>query len=635
MPDRTTAPYGSWVSPISAQDVAGGSIRLSEPRFVEDRLLWLEMRPAESGRTVLVAREKDGTLTEPIPDGFDVHTSVHEYGGGSYAVHGDTIYFSNRSDQRLYRLDPGSDPQPITPRPPFSGAWRYADGQVTQDGSYIICVREHHTPGSVTNELVSIPTDGSAEPFTIMSSHDFFSSPRVSPDGNRLAWMNWDHPNMPWDGTELWTVELLDDGGLGTRRRLAGGANESILQPEWGSDGSLYWLSDRTGFWNLYRDGRPLAPIEADCGDPAWVFGLSFFGFLADGRIAMTVIEDGFDHVYLLEDGERNLLDLPAGTHRGRLVTDGDHTVAVISGSAVETDAVRVLDVDTDQTAVVDGHDHHPIPPAYISIAQPIRFPTDEGPAFAFFYEPHNPLYVGPEEELPPLLVFSHGGPTSRTRPDLNPAIQYWTSRGIAVVDVNYGGSSGYGRRYRQRLRGTWGIVDTRDCIAATRFLASKKLIDEDRLAIRGGSAGGFTTLAALTFHDRFRAGASYYGVADLEALARDTHKFESHYLDTLLGPLDEYAWLYHQRSPINFTDRLSCPLILFQGLEDEVVPPAQAASMAAALDKQGIPYLYITFEGEQHGFRKAENIAAALEEELAFYGEHLGFTPASNAPPP
>lgn len=627
----TVAPYGTWRSPITADAVSAGSVRLREPRFDGDRLLWLESRPVENGRTVLVERTRNGSVRDVTPDGFDVRSRVHEYGGGSYIAHDGVVFFSNRSDQRLYRQERGQDPLPITPRPPAAAAWRYADGSVTPDGRWIICVRERHEPGSVINELVSVPTDGSSDPIVVAGGHDFYASPRVSRDGLRLAWINWDHPNMPWDGTELWTVELLEEGDLGTRRRVAGGPNEAILQPEWAPDGSLYWLSDRTGYWNLYRDNAPVAPIDADCGGPAWNLGLSYYGFLEAGRIALTVTEHGTDQVLLIgPDGSRERLDLPAGTHRGRMATNEKRIIALISGSPRSLDAVRRVNVSTGDTTVVVTAGT--LDPTFVSAAREISFRTDDGLTYAFAYPPVNPEFVAPEGELPPLVVFSHGGPTSAARPDLDLTIQFFTTRGIAVVDVNYGGSSGYGRRYRQRLRGTWGIVDARDCIAAARALVQRGLVDGDRMAIRGGSAGGFTTLTALTFHDVFKAGASYYGVGDLEALARETHKFEARYLDNLVGPYPQTAGNYRQRSPIHFTERLSCPLILFQGLEDEVVPPSQAKAMVSALKERGIKYRYLEFPGEQHGFRKAENIAKALREELAFYGSVLGFEPESAA---
>lgn len=571
---------------------------------------------------VLVVHE-EGTTRDVTPAGFSVRSSVHEYGGGAYFVSDGVVTFSNWTDQRLYRQELDGDPSPITPEPPQLASWRYADATHFEGG--IICVRERHEPNGVINELVLI--EESNDPKIVVGGHDFFSSPRMSPDGSLLVWISWDHPNMPWDGCELWQAEYLGDGKLGPRRRLAGGLNESIVQPTWGPDGSLYWYSDRTGYWNLYKDRQVVLPMDADGAGPAWTFGGQYFGFLSNDRLALTVMEDGFDRVVLLDpDGSTSDIPIPAGTHRGRLATDGDHRVALISGSSSVRDAVRVVDVDTGEEEVLrsaGGFD-----PRYVSKAEPITFPSDDGRTHAFFYPPFNPDFTGPDEELPPLIVFSHGGPTSAARPDLNPEIQYFTSRGLAVVDVNYGGSSGYGRRYRQRLRGTWGIVDARDCVTAARYLASRGLIDGERLAIRGGSAGGFTTLTVLTFHDDFQVGASYYGVADLEAMARDTHKFESRYLDFLVGPYPDAAGLYHQRSPVNFTERLSCPVILFQGLDDPVVPPSQALALVDALKELGLPYEYLPFMGEQHGFRQAKNIALALTHEMSFYGQALGFTP-------
>jgi dipeptidyl aminopeptidase/acylaminoacyl peptidase len=615
------APYGTWISPFTAEMVAGGSTGLGEPRVEGDRIFWLEARPKEEGRVVLVVHEK-GTTRDVTPKGFSVRTRVHEYGGGSYVVDGDIVYFSNWADQRIYRQELGSDPVPFTPEPPSPSSWRFADALVLEDG--IVCVRERHEDGDVINELVFI--DESGESIIIVTGHDFFSSPRVSPDGQKIAWLCWDHPNMPWDGTELWTGDYEGSGVLGVRRRVTGGRDESIVQPEFGPTGGLYWLSDRSNYWNLYQDKQPIAPMDHDCAGPAWTLGGRYYGLLADGRIVMTINEDGFERLVLRNpDGEQTPLDVSPGTHRGAFATDGE-LIVVLSGDASTRAAVRVIDpasgsVDTLRRA--GGFDA-----AYVSQAQPIEFMSEEGPSHAFFYPPSNPDFEGLEEDLPPLIVFSHGGPTSAAKPDLDPEIQFFTSRGIAVVDVNYGGSTGYGRRYRQRLSGMWGIVDVRDCINAARHLASEGLVDGARLAIRGGSAGGFTTLAALTFHDVFKVGASYYGVGDLEALARETHKFESRYLDHLVGTYPEALDLYRQRSPINFTDQISCPIILFQGLEDEVVAPSQALAIIKSLATRGIPHEYVFFQGEQHGFRRAENIARAIGDELLFFGWVLGFEP-------
>lgn len=621
MTEPIVAPYGSWTSPFSSDMVAAGSIRLDTPRIDGEHVYWLESRPAEEGRVVLVVFDGD-SVRDVTPKGFSVRSRVHEYGGGAYLVCDSAIYFSNWSDQRLYRQELDGSPVPITPDPPAPAALRYADAVMTDDG--IVCVRERHEAGTVVNELVLVPSDGSGDPIVLVAGHDFFSSPRISPDGSSLAWLSWDHPNMPWDGTDLWTAEY--NGEVGPRRRVAGGLNESIVQPEWHPDGSLYWFSDKTGYWNLYREGRNIAPMDADCAGPAWVFGGRYFGFLSAGRLVLTISESGFDRVVEIDgNGHQTDVPIPAGTHRGNLAASGD-TVVVVSGSASSLDAVRMIDLTDGSTSILRSAGT--FDPAYVSEAQPITFPSDDGPTHAFFYPPRNRDFVGPEDELPPLVVFSHGGPTGAARPDLKPTIQYFTSRGLAVVDVNYSGSAGYGRRYRQRLRGTWGVVDARDCIGAAKSLTSRGLVDGNRLAIRGGSAGGFTTLTALTFHDVFQVGASYYGVGDLEALARDTHKFESRYLDNLVGPYPQLAGLYRQRSPVHFTERLSCPIILFQGLEDEVVPPSQALEMVEALKARGIPYAYVPFPGEQHGFRQAKNIAKALDNELSFYGQALGFTP-------
>jgi dipeptidyl aminopeptidase/acylaminoacyl peptidase len=620
MTTPATAPYGTWTSPFSAELVAAGSVRFGTPRIDEGRVFWLEDRPREKGRVVLTEYES-GSLRDVTPEGFSIRTRVHEYGGGAYLVSDGVVYFSNWSDQRLYRQNLGGDPVPITPEPPSTGSWRYADGIVVPDG--IVCVRERHEDDEVVNELVYV-ADGT--PTIAVGGHDFFAAPRLSPDGSTLAWLCWNHPNMPWDGCELWTADYLGGGSLGPHRRIAGGTSESIIQPEWGPDGALYWLSDRSGYWNLYRDHQPVAPMDADCAGPAWTFGGRYFGFLADG-IVLTINEDGFERLVVVDsDGNQSAVNIPAGSHRGNVVTDGDHAIVVVSGWPSERGAVRKVDTTTGSVETLQSAGN--LDATYVSQPQPITFPSDEGPSHAFFYPPHNPDFAAEEDELPPLIVFSHGGPTSAAQPSLDPQIQYFTSRGLAVVDVNYGGSSGYGRRYRQRLSGTWGIVDVLDCIGAARSLAARGLVDGSRLAIRGGSAGGFTTLAALTFHDVFQVGASYFGVGDLEALARDTHKFESRYLDRLIGPYPEAADLYRQRSPINFVDRLSCPIILFQGLEDEVVPPSQALAMVAALEARGISHAYVPFAGEQHGFRQAESIARALTEELSFYGRVLGFTP-------
>jgi dipeptidyl aminopeptidase/acylaminoacyl peptidase len=634
------APFGSWRSPISAAAIASHALPVSSPDIFDGDAYWLEGKPLEGGRVTVVRLARDGTRTELTPAPYYVRTRVHEYGGGAYLAHKGTVFFSNFADQRLYRQDPGEDPRPITPEPSVAAGTRYTDARITADGRWLICVRERHTSAEgpeAINELAVLPSDGSPqeEARTIAGGRDFYSNPRISPDGRTLAWLCWDHPRMPWDGTELWLADLGDDGSLSDQRRVVGGPDESIFQPDWSPSGDLHFVSDRTGWWNLYRlvDGKveALAPKDAEFGTPQWVFGLSTYAFLADGRIACIMSQDGFDHLVYVRPGEPAVqaTDLPY-TAYGRSIQSSGNDVVFIAASPTEAPAVIRLDTTTGQRQVLGRSlAEMDVPPAgAISRPRPISFPTGNGQAtaYAIYYPPTNADFSGAHGDLPPLIVESHGGPTSMTLAQLDLGIQYWTSRGFGVVDVNYGGSSGYGRAYRQRLQGQWGIVDTDDCINAARYLAAQGEVDGRRLAIRGGSAGGYTTLCALVFHDDFAAGASYFGVADCEALAKDTHKFESRYLDGLIGPYPQDRDVYYARSPIHFADRLSCPVILFQGLEDRVVPPAQAEEMVAALRAKDLPVVYLAFEGEQHGFRKAATIQRTLEAELYFYSRVFNF---------
>ena len=636
------APYGSWRSPISAELVAAGGVALEEVKVAGDAVRWLEGRPLEGGRRVVcgVAPGGGGEPEDLTPEGFNVRTRVHEYGGGSWAVHGDILFFANFDDQRLYRQDPGSPPRPITPEPPTLAAHRYADAAITPDGRVLVCVRERHEPDGVINELVTLPADGSEPPAVLAGGRDFYASPRLSPDGRRLAWLEWDHPNMPWDGTELKVAELSGGVPVGESRREAGGPDESIFQPEWSPGGTLHFVSDRSGWWNLYRiqDGQveALAPMQEEFGHPQWVFGLARYAFLPGGRIACIHGLGPLQRLGVLDpDGHLADLDLPfTAFYPPQLRAVGDR-LACVAGSPTRDAAVVLIDPAGGQVEVLRQSGDQELDPGYLSVPRQIEFPTEGGQtAYALYYPPANRDFTGPDGERPPLLVTSHGGPTAEVVSLLADGYQFFTSRGIAVVDVDYGGSTGYGRAYRQRLAGRWGIVDVDDCVAAARFLADGGEVDPRRLAIRGGSAGGYTTLCALTFRDLFAAGASYYGVADAEALARDTHKFESRYLDRLIGPWPQAAELYRQRSPIHHTERLSCPVILLQGLEDEVVPPAQAERMAAALDAKGIPHAYLAFPGEQHGFRRSENIKRAVEAELYFYSRVFGFELADPVEP-
>jgi dipeptidyl aminopeptidase/acylaminoacyl peptidase len=635
----TPLPYGSWPSPITADLLVEKAVTLSYPMAQGDDVLWLEMRPAEAGRYVIVRRAADGTIGDVLPEGFAARTLVHEYGGLAHAVYGESVFFSNFSDQRLYRLDPGEEPQAITPEPGEPMSERYADPVVSPDGRWVVCVRERHTAQGVVNEIAAISADGTDDPQDLFGGHDFYASPRLSPAGDRLAWVSWDHPNMPWDGTELWEAPVGPNLTLGKPRKVAGGRDESVTQPRWSPDGQLYFISDRSGWWNIYADEpagpRSVAPMDSEFSGPDWVFGQSSYTFLAGGSLAAIWGEAGLDRLGVMKPGEDRFtpVDLPF-TVLNSIRPSRTGVVAIAAGAA-QAPAVVEIDLPEGNSRVIRRSRELTIPAEMISEPRAIEFPTEGGlTAHALFYAPHHPEYTGVEGEQPPLIVISHGGPTSATWSALNLGIQFWTTRGIGVVDVNYGGSTGYGREYRRRLNGTWGVVDVDDCINAARYLAERGEADGDRLVIRGGSAGGYTTLCALTFRDAFACGGSHFGVADAGALAEDTHKFESRYLDNLIGPWPEARALYEERSPIFHTELLDTPLILFQGLEDKIVPPDQAERMAGALRTKGVPFAYLAYEGEQHGFRKAENIKRTAEAELYFYGRILGFTPADDLPP-
>ena len=631
------APYGSWTSPISADLISTEGRRIIEAVADGEDIYWIEMRPTESGRYVIVRRSPDGQTTDVIPSPFNARTQVHEYGGAAFVVSEGTVYFSNFADQRLYRQTVGSTPQPLTPEEDL----RYADGVVDAKHNRLICVREDHTDSEseAVNTLVAIGLEGIDSGQVLVSGSDFYAAPRLSPDGTRLAWMTWNHPNMPWDGAELWVGEVDADGSLSHTERVAGGVHESIFQPEWSLDGTLYFVSDRTGWWNLYRyqvaTVEPVCEMEAEFGRPQWIFGMSTYKFVSANQIVCTYTQDGFWHLASLdtEIGRLNRIETPYTSIANLQAIPGG--VLFNASSSTEPASIVRLDFATRQFEVVCRSSEINIDAGYFSTPQAVEFPTEGGvSAHAFFYSPQNRDYTAPADDLPPLLVISHGGPTSATSTAIDLEIQYWTSRGIAVLDVNYGGSSGYGRAYRQRLNNQWGIVDVDDCVNGARYLVEHGYVDGNRLAIRGGSAGGYTTLSALTFRDVFKAGASYYGISDLEAMTRDTHKFESRYLDSLIGPYPEEQNRYRERSPIHFTDRLSCPLILFQGLEDKVVPPNQAEMMVEALRVKGLPVAYVPFEGEQHGFRRSENIQRSLEAELYFYARVFDFTPADAIEP-
>jgi dipeptidyl aminopeptidase/acylaminoacyl peptidase len=622
--------HGSWPTPITSEFVVRAAARIGEVVVDGTDVWWAESRPDEGGRSVIVRRAQDGTVTDVLPAPWNARTRVHEYGGGSWTVADGTLWFTEFSDQRLYRLDPGADtPVAVTPEPAVPSGLRYADLRVTPSG--VLAVRESHSASGgaadVLNEIVRITAEGTE---VLVSGPDFVSDPRLAPDGVTLSWLQWDHPHMPWDAAQL-VVRAAD----GTDHVLAGGPGESVVQPTWGEDLALWWFSDRTNFWSLYRKRPHEAPqlvvdVGADIAGPQWVFGQSRFALLPGGRVAFAYGRDGGDRLAVLDgDGDVREVDVPYASLRN-LVAAGDGVVCVAGGPDSEPVVLRVA-LDGATTVLRPARDLG-LDAAWFSRPEHVSFPTEDAGtgidvAHALVYPPTNPDVSPADGDLPPLLVVVHGGPTSAASPVLNLAVQYWTSRGFCVADVDYRGSTGYGRRYRDALQGRWGVVDLDDVVACARSLADAGRVDPARMAIRGGSAGGYTTLAALALRPGvFTAGASHFGVADLGALAAETHKFESRYLDGLVAPWPSGKAVYDERSPINHVDALDTPLAVFQGDEDAIVPPAQAEAIVAALGDKGVPHAYLLFAGEQHGFRKAGNIRAALDGELSFYAQVWGF---------
>ncbi len=627
-----TLPYGAWRSPITSDLIVAETIGLGGVIIDGDDIYWTESRPSEGGRNVLVRRTRDGGHEDVTPAPFNVRTRVHEYGGGSVTVHQGTAYFSNFADQRLYRLAPGDAAEPLTPAPGEGTRYRYADGTVDEARQRWVGVREAHEPdGPVDNTIVAVNFGAVGAGRVLVEGSDFYAAPRLSPDGKTIGWLSWNHPNMPWVGTELWVADIAEDGGLANRRKIAGGEAESIAQPQWSPDGVLYFISDRSGWWNLYRGGedgavRAICPRAADFCAAQWVFGQSSYAFLGAGQLVCTYGEAGRTVLARLDidSGKLSPLTLPYSEFGSIKITGGK--IVCGAGAPTGSGAIVIIAPENGATEVLRQSFANAVDPELqrcFTAAQHVEFPTENGlSAFANYYAPHNPDFTAPDGQKPPLVVKCHGGPTSSASSSLSLGIQYWTSRGIAVIDVDYGGSTGYGRAYRERLNGAWGVVDVDDCVNAARHVCAEGLADAERAVITGGSAGGYTVLAALAQRDFFKGGASYYGVSDVAALARDTHKFESRYLDWLIGPYPAEAELYRERSPLSHVDGLTCPVIFFQGSEDRVVPPNQTEMMVEALRRRGIPCGYLLFAGEQHGFRRAENIKRALDAELYFYSE-------------
>ncbi|HPG24821.1 MAG TPA: prolyl oligopeptidase family serine peptidase [Myxococcota bacterium] len=640
---------GSWSSRFASRDLVRGALRLSAPRLVGGRAFWIEGRPSEGGRQVVMCGDlaEDGSgllrLAEASPDGVNVRSRVHEYGGGEYTVGRDRLFFVDDADGRIHACRFGGSARPISP----PGA-RYADLLLSPDERWLVAVEERPREGSEPeNRLIAIALrayegpgglEAVGPPRVVASGHDFYASPVFAPDGGRLAFLAWDHPEMPWLGTFLETRSWSLDGPRDAVMRVAGGRRESLFQPRFSPRGELFVVSDRSGWWNLARVGaselEPVHALAGELGRAQWVFGQSTWDFLEDDagehgerRALVSVARDGRDVLGVLDlaDGGFEAIDGDFVSVQGVDVERG--LAVLLGGSASRASGVHLLRPGRTAPVCLRESAASDVSADAISVAEARPIASVAGrTTHAFFYPPCNPDWRPTAGERPPLLVKSHGGPTARASAAFDPRIQFWTSRGFAVADVDYGGSTGYGRAYRDLLEGAWGVVDVEDCVAVARALAGEGLVDGDRLAISGGSAGGYTTLCALTFHEAFAAGASHYGIGDLEALARDTHKFESRYTDWLVGPLPEAHARYVERSPIHHVDRLACPVIFFQGLEDRVVPPSQAEAMVAALARRGLPHAYVPFAGEQHGFRRAENIRTALEGELYFYGRLFGF---------
>jgi dienelactone hydrolase len=652
MPEPKTAPYGSWSSPITSDLIVASTIGLGEILLDGTDVYWLESRPQEGGRSVIVRRAPDGgvaDITPPLPTGgeavFSVRTRVHEYGGGAYLVSGGVVYFCNDANQRLYRQEPGAAPVAITPDPARPRGLRYADGVMDATRERMIWVREDHTTAAPepVNTLVEIPLDPARPQRVLQSGRDFYAAPRLSPDRHRLAWLEWNHPNMPWIGCELWVGEVAADGSVGRKRLVAGGDDESLFQPEWSPDGTLYFVSDRAQpslggrWWNLFRvrgdavEGsapiEPVHPLAAEFGRPQWQFRMSAFAFSSAGQLVCSYVQNGIHRMAGVELGTLQTSPIATQYEDISSLRASAGRVYFRGGSSTSPPAVVELDLASGRAETLKLSTTQDVEACRgcLSVPEPVTFDTDNGlQAYGLFYAPQNTDFVAPSGELPPLIVHCHGGPTAAASPTLSWGTQYWTSRGFAILDVNYGGSTGYGREYRLRLQGNWGIVDVADCVNGARHLAQTRRVDPEQWAISGASAGGYTTLAVLTFRNEFKTGASYYGVSDLEALAKDTHKFEARYLDGLVGPYPQRKDLYVARSPLHSAQLLSVPVAFFQGAEDAVVPPQQAEEMVEALRRRRIPSLYLLFGGEQHGFRQADNIKRALDAELYFYATFL-----------
>ena len=627
---KNILPCGSWKSPITSDLITSESVTLDQVHIYDGSVYWLERRPMESGRSVIVSF-CNNTTKDMIPPPFNARSRVHEYGGGVYCACDHGIFFVNDADQDIYRIRDSSNPQRITD---IENA-RFADLCFDSRHNRILCVCEDHSNSATepVNSLVSIDvTTGAIS--TLHQGYDFYSNPRINHDGSKLAWLSWNHPNMPWDGTELWLADVNENGSLATHSHVAGSESTSIFQPEWSPDNILYYITDESGWWNLARHDKTgslaVTTQKSEFGLPQWVFGQSTYAFSANNSVFCTHITNGVGRLSVIDLDTLEITAVETPQNSFVSICAADSTVCFIAASENTFTQVIRLNTDNFESEVIASSCNTNIEDGYLSRGQSFSFETRHADkAYAIYYPPVNREHEAPEGDLPPLIVLCHGGPTGMADASLDLRKQYWTSRGFAIVDVNYSGSTGYGRNYRNRLNGEWGVRDVEDVCDAANYFADKGIVDKNRLIIKGSSAGGYTVLAALTFHNTFSCGASYYGISNLESLITDTHKFESRYTDRLIGSYPEHRQLYYDRSPINFVDRLSCPVIFFQGVEDRVVPPSQAEKMVAALKNKGIAVSYVSFDNEQHGFRHASTIKAALDSELYFYSVILGFNPA------
>jgi dipeptidyl aminopeptidase/acylaminoacyl peptidase len=606
---------------------------LGQIQIDQNQIYWTEGRPSETGRTALMNWSTRAGSSELSQASHDIRTRAHEYGGGAFTTQNGRKFYIQNSDQQVYELLEDGNSNKITNAEKF----RYADAVVDENRNLIYVVGEDHSnPDDIQNVILRVSLDGSGKQDIIASGHDFYSNPEISPDGQQLLFLAWDHPNMPWDGTQLWLSDLDESGNIENLQVIAGGAEESIFQPLWDPNGNFYYISDKSGWWNIYEysaeDHRCLLSKDAEFGLPQWVFGMSTYAVLGPGRLVSTYRDLNGSHLILIDAQKNEWVEIDVPYSDIDQVRGSGKLIAFIGSSADRSSEIVVMDIESNEKYVLRCSSENDMESKNISRPELITFEPRPGEAtYGWYYPPTNSAFEAPADEKPPLIVLSHGGPTSYSPGSFSPIKQYWTTRGFAIVDVNYSGSTGYGREYRKRLNGNWGIRDVEDCAAAALHLVEEGKVDSNRLFIKGGSAGGYTTLTALTFMDVFKAGASYYGVGDLESLAKDTHKFESRYLDKLVGEYPKEKRLYQDRSPINHTDQLDCPVIFLQGLDDPVVPPNQAEKMLAALKVKGIPVAYIPFEGESHGFRQASTIVKAIESEFYFYTKIFGIEPADS----